>query len=1210
MLFCTQTKSQDTIWIVELGVSYDQRFLNQFQSISEAESFIRYTLIDGVNCLYYGLPTNNKLIFQTEVLKYVSVDQQINTNQRRLYATRYWYNQQDLCNKVDLAVHLTTDLDGNDGQASGGACRITPNGGVIIAEAVPTELNKSIQIVAHEIGHLLSMVHETSAFCDIFKGLMCGVSSYDCQEYTLSNDNISNLRNKLKTSTCFNKQNVNIVNPNCPNCSPNIVITSVDQKDYYLNFGCDPSTEEFTLEATISNSCEIDRNYKLAISYHSDFIEIVEKEPEMQDVPTSGNVNFNREIILDWIHLKKGAGAINMVKVRPKNSGYIVDNAQLGYPNLASVSFTYMYNPPGPVIDIAQPINPAPVLSQSQVFYRFFYNHQIDKSNQSFTKASELTNPNTVDINNFCLGTKFDIYLDGIFEVDIDKEFCNTNFYFTPDSRLIIRDGKRLTLTNSSLNSCDAKWDGVIIEGSGALWMNNSKIINAKTGIFSDSEKATVSVKDGCIFENNHTGMELRRSKLVSLTNSTFKDGHKGIVLESCPPVFALDCTFSQLTYGIESNHTSLWVSGGNFTGKSTANGSRAINQIGTGNYLSLKNKTFFTNWHLGVVTSRSSLDIDDCTFENNQIASAIGVTSGLTHYIYKTTFKHGQRGVLSSLNSTFNDFSRIQKCTFDGFDYAVSIGNQTGNKGWLIYDNEITNVRLRGIRLTSSVFNRIEDNPIISADGRSNPKLITLEGSPANIVSNNILDNLSSAPESNQITGIYVAESMGNLIQCNTVNGGSFGINVWGTSNGNYNRNNMISYHTGLYCGLHPSNGISLMGQQMHRFNVWNNGSFNTAAKHLSGDIFFVNESQFTVDPSQNSQYRPDPISSVSNEWFFNQNVNFIPVPCPPLSGSNSTSDFTGPLLNEDNFDQSLIVSFMAGDVNFGPNSALINYNVDSRIYKLKSLSGADSLFKNVYLSQAFTIQHKNGNIGKLHEAAGLIHSSRYADTILTQAMTNLKSLCTTYTEELPLLSEVQQLSQFNIIAQADSALIAEYQRIRNLHLQDLENALDILDNISDTLTPVFNHIVVLRAITSLYKNDSFSVGDWQTVTNVAQQCPLTGGEAVFMARGLIEYSTGLIDYDDHDLCNFTEIRSSKTFEKIKIFPNPSTGIFTIQADKPILSVALYDLQGSLKVIQTVQSGKTCTLDASSLLPGMYFIAIRYIGTDKTEMSKVIKID
>jgi hypothetical protein len=76
------------------------------------------------------------------------------------------------------------------------------------------------------------------------------------------------------------------------------------------------------------------------------------------------------------------------------------------------------------------------------------------------------------------------------------------------------------------------------------------------------------------------------------------------------------------------------------------------------------------------------------------------------------------------------------------------------------------------------------------------------------------------------------------------------------------------------------------------------------------------------------------------------------------------------------------------------------------------------------------------------------------------------------------------------------------------------------------------------------------------------------------------------------------------------KIFPNPSTGIFTIQADESIHSVAVYDLQGSLKLIQTVQSGKTCTLDASSLKPGMYFIAIRYIGTDKIDMSKVIKIE
>ncbi|MBK9150703.1 MAG: right-handed parallel beta-helix repeat-containing protein [Saprospiraceae bacterium] len=930
----------------------------------------------------------------------------------------------------------------------------------------------------------------------------------------------------------------------------------------------------------------------------------------MQDVPTSGNVNFNREIILDWIQLKKGAGAINMVKVRPKNSGYIVDNAQLGYPNLASVSFTYMYNPPGPVIDIAQPINPAPVLSQSQVYYRFFYNHQIDKSNQSFTKVSELTNPNSVDINNFCLGTKFDIYLDGIFEVDIDKEFCNTNFYFTPDSRLIIRDGKRLTLTNSSLNSCDAKWDGVIIEGSGALSMNNSKIINAKTGVFSDSEKATVSVKDGCTFENNHTGMELRRSKLVSLTNSTFKDGHKGIVLESCPPVFALDCTFSQLTYGIESNHTSLWVSGGNFTGKSTANGSRAINQIGTGNYLSLKNKTFFTNWHLGVVTSRSSLDIDDCTFENNQIAAAIGLTGGLTHYIYKTTFKNGVRGVLSSLNSAFNDFSRIQKCTFDGFDFAVSIGNQTGNKGWLIYDNEITNVRQRGIRLTSSVFNRIEDNPIISADGRSNPKLITLEGSPTNIVSNNILDNLSSAPESNQITGIYVAESMGNLIQCNTVNGGSFGINVWGTSNGNYNRNTMSSSYTGLYCGLYPSNGLALMGQQMHRFNVWNNGSFNNAAKHLSADPYFVNLSEFSVDHLQDSRYRPNPISSVSSDWFKNETTGTTSTTCSGSTNVGGSYNMPGLMENDDNYDIGLIQEFVGGDFNFGAFNAALNFSADFRIYNAVKDSGQDSLFKNVPNIHSFMATHSAGNIGKLYEASSLIQSSRYADISLTDVIDTLKSLLTTYEIDQPHLTEQQQLLRMDDIYVADSTVKVIYANIRDQHLHNIDDVLIILNNIYDTLTPVLNQIAILRAVASLHKNDTLTTAEWLTLTDIAAQCPLSGGESVYAARGLLETKGDLMYYNDHDLCDTTEIRSSHTYNRVGIHPNPSSGFFTVYAPDTIHGISVYDMHGRRWIQQSGSFGNFYQLDGRALQPGLYIIKVECGDKEKIFSSKIIKID
>ncbi|MBK9255532.1 MAG: T9SS type A sorting domain-containing protein [Saprospiraceae bacterium] len=1202
--------------IIELGVSYDHHFANQFTSEEDAIAYIS-EIVDTVNCIYSR--KSPSLMVQISILRklYHALPITASAHQRRLQATAFWFNQIDLCNTPDLAMHLTIQLPGVAGQASGGACNITRNGGVGIAEADINNVKRAANIFAHEMGHMLGMSHEedipgNSDYCVSNFGLMCDfVNPKDCNKYVYSTHNNTSYANKINNSTCLLQPNVDVVDLECPNCSQAVVITNTSQNDFYVDFGCEEEIPSFELEGTISNNCENlqnDRQYRIYIDYNDNYIDIVESESIFaQVVPyPGGNPEFNSRLEMNWMTLPRGSGAINSVKVRPKGTGQISNGS--GFPNYTRVNFVYNINPEAYIVSVGSEILPLSKTTIKSVQYRFNYNHQIDKTNQSYTTASELTNPNENDIYNFCYGTKFDVYLDGIFDIDVNKAFCNTNFYFTPDSRLLVRDGVTLDLNECSFNSCGEKWNGITLEGSGKIILKKSTLSNANIGITSDSRKAVVRIEDGCLFDGNHTAISLLESRLEKLSGSVFRNGQTGIILTNCPVVLSENCDFRNLAYGVESNGTSLKVEGGNFEGKSLFQG-KGINLIGEGNNLNVSKSTTFSRWQTGIVSARNIYESNGTIFDNNTIGTVIINSPGLKHDIYKNTFRNGQRGIISTNNSGNDVYSRIDDSDFDNLDVSLSITGQSGAKGWFVWDSDFTNVKQRGISLNNSFNNYVDENRL-TAEGRSNSRLITVEGSSANIINYNTLNNLSATNESSQRLGIYLSGSMGNVVQCNNIQGGTYGINVWGNSNGNYNRNTMSSSHTGLYCGLYPSNGLSLMGQQMHRFNFWENGTFTIGAKHLGGDIFFVNESQFIVDNSQDSRYRPNPISSVSTDWFINQATGSTSTSCSGSPNGGGSYNIPGPLENDDNYDIGLIEDFVGGDFNFGAFNAALNFSADFRIYNAVKNAGQDSLFKNVPNIHSFIAAHSAGNIGKLYEASSLIRSSRYADTSLTDAIDTLKSLWTNYNIDQPHLTEQQQLLRMEDIYVADSTVKVIYTNIRDQHLHDIDDALIILNNIYDTLTPVLNQIAILRAVASLHQNDTLTLTEWQTLTEIAVQCPLSGGESVYAARGLLESKADSVYYNDHDLCDTTVIRTAQSYQLVSIQPNPSSGIFTIYAPDPIQTVSVYDLHGRIWIHQSGEYGNMYQLDAKELHPGLYFIKLECDNNDKIYTSKIIKIE
>jgi len=89
-----------------------------------------------------------------------------------------------------------------------------------------------------------------------------------------------------------------------------------------------------------------------------------------------------------------------------------------------------------------------------------------------------------------------------------------------------------------------------------------------------------------------------------------------------------------------------------------------------------------------------------------------------------------------------------------------------------------------------------------------------------------------------------------------------------------------------------------------------------------------------------------------------------------------------------------------------------------------------------------------------------------------------------------------------------------------RILALQDLENQLN-------NTGPVYNlHEENLRTLSSIYREtftegiDTLTPNQLVQIENIAQQCAMTGGPSVYIARSLRWVANGTIDYDYDDVC------------------------------------------------------------------------------------------
>jgi hypothetical protein len=365
---------------------------------------------------------------------------------------------------------------------------------------------------------------------------------------------------------CVGVQNVDVVDPNCPNCSAFVIVTNVGNPQEQVEFGCNPSINNFDISTTIANNCEVEREVLVEIFYNTNYVEFMDLDDDFVSFPYNGG-DFNAVYKLPSFALDKGEGDLNMGHVKVKGSGQIGTQA-----NGTAVNIVFRINPGAKIKNTNQNIGGIVPLTQKNIWFNFTYNHQIDKTNLSIVKASELDHP-YVDSGhlplNFCTNIKYDIYINGIFEIDINQSYCNTNFYFGPNAKIVINPGKTLTLKNSTLTTCDGteKWQGIELSESSSISLaKKSTITKANIGIFSEYASSNVSIDDLSIISYCNTGIKLVGASLSLLKNSSFSHCNQAIDLNACPIVNADKCTFSFNRLGINAFNTNV-ISTSDFSG-------------------------------------------------------------------------------------------------------------------------------------------------------------------------------------------------------------------------------------------------------------------------------------------------------------------------------------------------------------------------------------------------------------------------------------------------------------------------------------------------------------------------------------------------------------------------------------------------------------------------------------------------------------------
>lgn len=535
------------------------------------------------------------------------------------------------------------------------------------------------------------------------------------------------------------------------------------------------------------------------------------------------------------------------------------------------------------------------------------------------------------------------------------------------------------------------------------------------------------------------------------------------------------------------------------------------------------------------------------------------------------------------------------------------------GNTALEIYENTLFNMGKEAIDVKFFKLPVVKDNTI-QAYGALNPDFcgISINNcNKANVACNYVLGGGKNAANINN-NGISFTETTESFMDCNTVDNTTKGIGFYGGCSSTKMRGNTILNHNlGLF--VHSTGVIGLQNLNGNRWL----GNITTPDYGASNDnIGAAGIGPEKINVNTNGGLNPEFTTTVnpntSSLWF-----NIIP-------GTNfqCTADICDPKKNQSNSNSNLLVEQSIADGTYTTEEFTDESQDLAKQYLFNKLQNDSILLYQDSSFQAFFTAQLSTTINTIQQVKTQVESLNEYDVYFTTVIKTADSLLGQLNDSLLLLDSLRQLSILNdsILDFSYASLRAQISNVQNTVQQAIQmhrlqqtgvasSAQSINSSINSSKLVEQNE----KVIASIYL-ETVAIGLYYLNSNqaalvlaIAQQCPYSGGPAVYKARILNQLVAPNTEYNDFATClSQGYLRKAITRKIVKelysdenakfaVVPNPAINEVTFyyqnfNSNNSILEII--DIAGNLiEKIQLPLDANSLVYNTEQLINGVYFI-------------------
>lgn len=840
------------------------------------------------------------------------------------------------------------------------------------------------------------------------------------------------------------------------------------------------------------------------------------------------------------------------------------------------------------------------------------------------------------------------LIIEGRFYVDTNFTLNHCLVYAYPSANIIVTNANTtLTLDSTSIIGCSQMWRGIYLEDDQTTIKATRVVISdAENGIWARTNNFVFL--EGCQINNCLTGVKLLIPNPANLnhTDSVTAGYIKGTSIGKTgyyKPFFANQNDTDTLhTTGIEMQNKFF--------------------NIGDNS-----NMNYLHDLYYGIKTENSISTIRNTKFENikpltvetNATSTAIKALGHVNQAMSKVTLLPLVTALPTIINcrmgvhARYTDI-RVTGTTMTGVRTGIAVNYNKHLKTAQIYNNTIS-ASARGISFLKNEGGAYCDvqNNYIYMSGKKTGRAISVEETNAMATSNyyieynhiltinaaegiyvsqarqpNILHNtvriihtgdsvsngislincMYATSSCNQITGSNSADtnqvgmstktSTATTMVCNSVDSIGWGVYFEGA---NFATNLSTSSMTNNNEGLRL-NSTAYIGQQLHKGNQFvgpfgsSYGAVDNGNALLSPLYVDTNDGSFLLPATPTSNwFNPVP----GTTFFCNQNmycnIQTIAISIDSLMERIVADSIVSTDFIEESIEiaKDKLFSYLSEDsVQYYNDTVLTNF----------MLANIDEALGDIYIAEKYMAACVNINDTTKREIVAI-------DTIATYYLDQLNA----YDSIAEYERRSQYIDSLNLMVARRNFITDSLAFYNSAYL---DAAKDAIDDIELESTPRDNKIHVMELLLRMmYGNNTFDEIEGEFI-DVANQCPSSGGPAVFIARAALEEKYDTLYYDDRGNCaalgyyrQQIKINEKLNVNDIVVIPNPTrsqTKVVLIDNNDLIENVELINHLGLHISSKGKINSKFYNIDVSNLSNGIYVVKVKTVN-NQIHNSKLI---